>query len=56
MASIGGDCPVLRNLEGGDIGLLKAANDWLNNVIPLGFTTPITLSQLVQLAIEWLGV
>jgi len=36
--------------------LVKAANDWLNDVIPPGFTAVITLGQLVQLANEWLGV
>ena len=40
--------------KGSDIELLKAANDWLNGVIPPGFMAVITLTELVQLANEWL--
>ena len=34
--------------------VVQAANDYLNGVIPPGFTAPITLSQLVELANEWI--
>jgi len=33
--------------------LLKAADDWSNNVIPPGFTRSITTQQLLALANEW---
>lgn len=33
--------------------LLKAADDWRNNVIPQGFSAPITTVQLLSLADEW---
>jgi hypothetical protein len=36
--------------------VVQAANDYLGGVIPTGFTAPITLPQLVQLANEWLGL
>jgi len=36
--------------------VVKAGNDWLSGVIPPGFTAVISLTQLVQLANEWLGV
>jgi len=35
------------------IDLLKAANDWVNGIIPPGFDTAITTQQLLQLANEW---
>lgn len=36
--------------------VVQAANDYLGGVIPPSFDNPITLSQLVQFANEWLGV
>jgi hypothetical protein len=33
--------------------LLKAADDWSNNVTPPGFASPITTQQLLALADEW---
>jgi hypothetical protein len=36
--------------------VVAAANDYLGGVIPPGFTVPITLAQLVELANEWLGL
>jgi hypothetical protein len=33
--------------------LLKAADDWREDVIPPGFTEPLTTTQLLQLADEW---
>jgi len=36
--------------------VVAAANDWLGGVIPPGFTAPITIAQLTQLANEWLGL
>ena len=33
--------------------LLKAADDWSNNVAPQGFASPITTQQLLALADEW---
>jgi len=33
--------------------VVGAANDWINDVVPPGFTAPIILEQLVQLANEW---
>jgi hypothetical protein len=33
--------------------LLKAADDWSNNIVPPGFTSPITTQQLLVLADEW---
>jgi hypothetical protein len=50
-----------RALTGGalvaDLGdVIAAANDYLGGVIPTGFTAPITLTQLIQLANEWLGL
>ena len=33
--------------------LLKAADDWSNNVAPQGFASPITTQQLLGLADEW---
>jgi hypothetical protein len=33
--------------------LLKAANDWANEVVPPGFTEPISTTQLLTLANEW---
>jgi hypothetical protein len=33
--------------------LLKAADDWSNNIIPPGFASPITTQQLLELADEW---
>ena len=38
-------------LETGD--LLKAADDWRNNIIPPGFSLSITTGQLLALADEW---
>jgi hypothetical protein len=35
--------------------LLKAADDWSNNIAPQGFTSPITTQQLLALADEWSG-
>jgi hypothetical protein len=34
--------------------LLIAADDWNNNIIPPGFTSPVTTQQLLMLADEWL--
>jgi len=33
--------------------LLKAANDWAHDVVPPGFTEPISTTQLLALANEW---
>jgi len=33
--------------------LLKAADDWRDDVVPPGFTDPITTQELLQLAEEW---
>lgn len=33
--------------------LLKAADDWRNNIIPQGFSVPIATGQLLTLADEW---
>jgi parallel beta-helix repeat protein len=33
--------------------LLKAADDWSNNIAPSGFASPITTQQLLSLADEW---
>lgn len=33
--------------------LLQAANDWANEVVPSGFTEPISTTQLLALANEW---
>ena len=33
--------------------LLKAADDWSNNIAPPGFASPITTQQLLSLADEW---
>jgi hypothetical protein len=33
--------------------LLKAADDWSNNIAPQGFASPITAQQLLGLADEW---
>jgi len=33
--------------------LLKAADDWSNDVVPPGFTDPLTTQELLQLAEEW---
>ena len=35
------------------IDLLKAADDWRNNIIPSGFSLSITTNQLLTLADEW---
>lgn len=36
--------------------VVQAANDYLNGIIPLGFTAVITLGEVVWLANEWLDV
>lgn len=33
--------------------LLKASNDWINNISPPGFSVPITTVQLLSLIDEW---
>lgn len=45
-----GDFEVTDTLD-----LLKAADDWVNEVVPEGFTRPITTMQLLHLADEWAG-
>ncbi len=35
------------------VDLLRAADDWIGNIVPPGFSVPITTQQLLTLADEW---
>ena len=46
--SLGSDLNVVETTD-----LLKAADDWSNNIAPPGFASPIKTQQLLMLADEW---